>query len=257
MNRRDTIKELLAIHLKNELVSYYEEKGFESSAIGQIINREKRNKTFINESEKLVADFEKEVISNELESLLTKIQSENKSLYDKISMELGDLKYERDDDLSDKILNLQTILNRTNLNSLISEISALKLEQSLLKGLKVELDRLAIRKASKYSVIYFVLNLLAISSWIILINVYTWDLVEPFTWIYGLTIVFIVNFSYNIWGYKLAPDQMIRNRMEKIKNSLYQRHKFSPEQLDIIEEKIRACEANHSIHNNLTDYSSE
>lgn len=250
MSKRENIKQLLINSFEHELDMHYRQMNrFSDSDIQLILDRTRKGGSLAEKAEKLIADFEKEFIQVEIGQLSKDIQKSTNTVLNSILKRI-DNEGESKTSLLQEVLMIKKIINSTNLNSIVDDISNYELEHILLTKLEKELNLLAEEKASKYRFAYPVLSLCAIIIWAFLIKIFTWDIIEPFTWMAGLTIVFIANLSFVIWGKKMTPENILKNRIEQNRDRLYDLYSYSPQKRELLKNKIKIQRENHKIHSN-------
>jgi hypothetical protein len=248
MTSRDKIKRMLAIHLKNELVQVYKNNGFVDTEIDLIVQRENRTKSFVHKAEELIYQFEKDTVNEKLEAVAAEIKATNVQYLATITNSIAESSSSKHSVL-DELAFFRSIVQSANLNMIVNDLSALQLEQDILKNMEGELNRIAREKASKYSYAFVIASFISIATWGILIKSFKWDYLEPITLIFGLVLVLLSNLTYAIWGSKLTPEDVRLKRFEKYKKNLYDLYKFSPDQLTLLQAKIETNKTNHRIYN--------
>ncbi len=229
--------------LESELANHYRSERFESNQIDKIIATERNKNKFQNEAEDLLNSLDKSFFQDSINSVFAELKADNqefKNLLTEKRILLEGLRNKFDCDFHDFIKLYHSII----VHDSMFQIESLQLELNVLNKQKVEIERIAEKKASFLIWVLASFNFLGILIWAIIIFIFSnWNAVEPVTWLLGLSILFVSNFMYAMLGDRITPEKLKNRRFEMFKHKLYAIYKFDSGKCELLSEEIKKKKA--------------
>lgn len=133
--------------------------------------------------------------------------------------------------------------NKQKLKDLEAKIKKISVQLETEEKKKTEWDKVAEQTANRSSWWLAVFHFVILVVWTVLISIFGWNTMEPWTYIALLVIGVIDTLYFAIFRRKLNSENIKRNREEKMKKKLYKLHGVNEETIDLLKSELQEAES--------------
>ncbi|MCB9306596.1 MAG: hypothetical protein H6565_08370 [Lewinellaceae bacterium] len=237
-NIRNSLKEMLASLIESRLKNTYMEEGFKGRDLDAIIEPLRKSGQFIREAEDMLVQLENEMLVTPTSRVFTNLRENNQ--------ELRELILEYKESLESKMGTIHTDLvsfkdnySVDSIQRLSFEINNLELRIKNIENLGSEIEKMA-QKKSSFSIWLFVgVNFLGLCLWLGLITLYKWEILEPASYIFGISILLFSNIIFALTGHRVTPEHIKNKIYAKHERHLRHLHQCNMDECEMVKEQVK------------------